>query len=213
MADPERRSICSRASCARASLRLRHHMQWVRQELEWWATTRRTICGITVGLLPWDRLATPEAQELAFKKVAMGFDLISAYEPRRLSASRRLLRCILIRAQHGPGYRPTSNLWVLSADSVLDRSHGVLAGQVIHETMHARFAEAGLVSFLLPRSVQRMEEGCVREEIAFARCVPKEIYVNRTGYIEFLEAELKKQWWTPEEQARRYKEWREHRIR
>lgn len=206
-----RRRAFSRAARARWLLRLWRPLQWARQELEWTASTQRTIRGITVGILPLDRLVTPEAEELAFEKVSMGLDLIIAHDSRRLSASRRLLRGILIRPGHGPGYRPASNICALSTDAVLDRSHGSLASDLIHETMHARFAEAGLISFLSPELLQRMEEGCVREQIAFARRVPDDIFTRKQQHIEFLEAELKKQWWTPQEQQRRYGEWRARR--
>lgn len=212
MSSQHRSRFGSRAWCARWLLRLKRPLQWANQELEWGATTRRDICGIAVGILPLDRLATPEAQDLAFTKVSMGFGLIAAHDPRRLSATRRLLRGILIRPQPTAGYRPASNICILSTDSVLDRSHGMLASAVIHETMHARFAEAGLIPFLSsPALLPRMEEGCVREQIAFARRVPEEIFDRKRQHIEFLESELKEQWWTREEQNRRYREWREGR--
>ena len=143
----------------------------------------------------------------------MGLNLIADSDPRRLSASRRLLRGILIRPQHGPGYRPASNICILSTDGVLDRSHGALASDVVHETMHARFAAASLISFLSPHLLPRMEESCVLEQIAFARQLPDEIFDRKQQHIEFLEAEFKKQWWTSEEQERRYREWRESRRR
>ena len=138
----------------------------------------------------------------------MGLNLIAAYDPRRLSESQRLLRGILIRAQNCSGYRPASNICVLSVDGVLDRSHGALASDVVHETTHARFAAAGLISFLSPHLLQRMEEDCVHQQIAFARSMPDTIFDRKQQHIDFLEAELEKQWWTPEEQARRYQEWR-----
>ena len=105
MIDRWRSRFCTRASCALAVLRLRWPMQWVRQELERGATTQRNIRGITVGVLPLDRLVTPEAQDIAFEKLSMSLNLMAECDPQRLAASRRLLRGIQIRAQHRPGYR------------------------------------------------------------------------------------------------------------
>ncbi len=209
--DRDRGSVCTRASRARAILRLRRPIQWIRQELEWGATTRRSICGITVGVLSLDRLVTPEAQDLAFEKVSMTLNLMAECDPRRLSASQRLLRGIQIRAQHGAGYRPASNICILSVDSVLDRSPGAIAGDIVHETMHARFAAAGLISFLSADLLPRMEAACSREQIAFVRRLPDKAYDRKQQCIDFLESELKKQWWTPDEQQRRYDEWRRNR--
>ncbi len=153
----------------------------------------------------------PEAQDIAFDKVSMSLKLMAECDPQRLAASRRLLRGIQIRAQHRPGYRYATNICVLSADSVLDRSPGAIAGDIVHETMHARFAAAGVISLLASDLLPREEAACSREQIAFARRLPDQIYDRKQIYIAFLESELKKQWWTPEEQSRRYKEWREDR--
>jgi hypothetical protein len=81
MPDRDRDSVCTRALRARAILRLRRSIQWIRQELKWGATTRRSICGITVGVLPFDRFVTPEAQDLTFEKILMSVNLIAEGDP------------------------------------------------------------------------------------------------------------------------------------
>lgn len=174
---------------ARTWRRLTHPLEWALQELDWAAADKRTVSGFRIGVLAIGRFHVPENHALAFSKVEAGIALIKIWDPTRYHRIRGLLRGILVRPYPSPRYRVASNICVLPDVSVLDRSPGVIAGDIVHEAVHARFARAGLVAFAGEASF-RMEERCILEGMAFAQRVPDSVYLRKQRYIDFLTTEL-----------------------
>lgn len=179
----------ARAPSARTWRRMMHPLEWALQELDWAAADKRTVLGFRIGVLAIGRFQVAENRALAFSKVEAGIALIKTWEPARYHRIQHLLRGILVRPYPCPTYRVSSNICVLPDLSVLDRSPGVIAGDIVHEAVHARFARAGLIAFAGDES-SRMEERCILEDMAFAQRVPDSVYLRKQHYIDFLTTEL-----------------------
>jgi hypothetical protein len=134
-----------------------------------WLSTGRCIDGLWVGT------AFPTNADAIYSRLEPALQLIKVYDRRRYDRIARDLERVWVRllpASHG---RCTYNsLWACElderfvlADSTLPED---IAGLIVHEATHARLHRCGIGYEEGLR--QRVEEVCVRRELAFANQLP-----------------------------------------
>jgi hypothetical protein len=140
---------------------------WIAVEATVMATCRfRTLGGMRVGLCRW-RFA-----EASWRKVDEALQIIQTYDPRRFRRLRADVARVVVIPSRRPYFSPFTRTCYLDASTVNARGNGVVACSVVHEAVHARLRQKGLGAFTLDY-VERVEELCMDEEIAFARSSPR----------------------------------------
>jgi len=124
-----------------------------------------------------------------FGRVQRALELIALYEPRRLDRIRRDVRMIC-GISGGPNhYQHVDRMIMLSLPGVLYGSPAELAMTIIHEATHGRIIDRGIQYDVENRD--RIEAACVRQEAAFARCLP-----GGEALADAELAKLERPWWS-----------------
>ena len=131
----------------------------------------RTLYGISVGVFDvWEERI--EAQ--GFEKIQTAFDLMAAYEPRRLKrAARDIRRVWITRAAYATAYYVQPwDMCVIDVRFLTDEhtSPAKVAAVFAHEATHARLFNRGIRYTDAAR--HRVEAVCVAESASFARKLP-----------------------------------------
>jgi hypothetical protein len=156
------------------------------------ATSRyRELHGIPVGVFE------PEAASPLWDKVGEALALIERLDQRRFLRFKRDVRRIIVVRQRSNRFLSNIMTCLLSQEIVHKRSATVVAVILAHEGTHARLEASGIRYGI--RIEDRVEEVCVREEISFARRLPREHYPNLDEFIEYLgrtrDENRKSEWW------------------
>lgn len=142
-------------------------------EFGWDAYTRwkvsRTRTARSAGFeILCDRDVPPSVRDAA-EIVVDALALIQEVDPARFERLRRDMPRILVTRARWPQYWINRALCVLPADRVESAPAHELALALVHEATHARIHRAGVPWRLA--SYQRIEQRCVRSEIAFCRAL------------------------------------------
>jgi hypothetical protein len=131
----------------------------------------RTLHGIRVGVFDvWED--RDEAQ--VFERIEAAFELMAAYEPRRLKrAARDIRRLWITRAAYAAAYYLKAwDMCVIDVKFITDEhtTPAKLATVFVHEATHARLFNCGIRYTEAAR--HRIEAVCVAESAFFARRLP-----------------------------------------
>ena len=127
------------------------------------------------------------ADEL-WRMVAEALAMIKALDPRRFQRLRRDVPRILVLPGRRSFLSPATNSCFLHERLVRDGGNVSVASILVHEAVHARLRKMGL--WYLPDLRVRMEELCVKEEIAFAKLLPDAL-CPKEGFLSYLEGRLR----------------------
>jgi hypothetical protein len=138
-----------------------------------------------------------EARQMILERVTAALDQIERFDRRRLERIVRERVTIVIMASEGRHFY-SERVNAICLDSRILRREtsttSTIACAIVHESVHARFALAGL--FYNQTCAARMERRCIEEEIAYVARSP---YVNRdefTKWAALRRAALEHPWWT-----------------
>jgi hypothetical protein len=130
-------------------------------------------------------------------RVTAALDEMRRFDPRRLDRMVHDGVVIVIVALDGRHfYSERLNAVCLDRRIIMRETSNTstIAASIVHESVHARFAHAGL--FYNQRCAARMESRCIEEEIAYVGRSP---YVNRdelAAWAAVKRADLEHPWWT-----------------
>lgn len=117
-------------------------------------------------------------------------DLIQANDPISFRRLKRFLPRVLVFEAGLPEYRPTIRAFNLPEGLVRSASSTELAMAFVHEATHGRLYEAGFRG-KSATSRGRIEEVCVRREVAFVRRVPD----SAVDLENYARQKLRYRWW------------------
>lgn len=142
------------------------------------ASRYRVLHGIPVGLF------RPRETEGIWGKVGEALDLLETTDPRRHRRVARDLKRIVVMRHTKPLLLERSATCVLGQELVETKSSALIAAVLVHEATHARVQAHG-ISYR-PETRDRIEALCVREEIAFARRLPRDEYTSVDEFVRHL---------------------------
>jgi hypothetical protein len=129
------------------------------------------------------------------ERITAAIELIAKHDPRAHHQLSRRVKRLLVTEAGGAHFIAGIATCRIGVRSVVAQTTTWLAMTLIHEATHARLAQAGIP--YNERYRARIEQLCVREEIAFAEKVPgSEAEVARARNL------LSQPWWTPEQHKR-----------
>jgi hypothetical protein len=137
--------------------------------------------------------------EPLFQRVKDGLGIIKAYDPRRFERIRRYLRLIALVERGGEVYDHALRTYIVDVGILKQRHTEEVAMAIVHEATHARLRHCGIQT--TERNHARIEELCVKEEIAFASRLP-----GGAPFIEHARRKIHTPWWGKEESHRRVDE-------
>ena len=142
----------------------------------------RWFDGIAVGSL------NHRKAEAYWSKVGEALAFIGTIDSRRYRRLRADVPRILVVPVAGAYFSLITMTCFLDEACVADRSKAVIASRLVHEATHARLARGGLRYG--PRSIERIEALCIREELSFVRLLPRDQF-NVDGFVRFQEEQLR----------------------
>ncbi len=142
------------------------------------ATVRREVLGLEVRLAN-----SPEVGD-AFERVQAALALIRDLDPRRFRRLSRDLRRIVVAPFAMACYHDLTESCILPLDEVQRFSEGRVATIIVHEATHARLHRARVRS--IPALRQRIEQCCVREQVAFVGQLQRAGWGNTEAFIAAL---------------------------
>ncbi len=145
----------------------------------------RDIQGVEVT----DFTANEENDKGNFSRIADAIGLIVEHHPRRWQRIKKDLRRVMITHVGGPEYMHLLRACVVNASHLAGQEPARIAMMLVHEATHARLRRLG---FRYDNRVRRrIEQLCVKQEIAFAKRLP-----NSGLYVEWARKKLEREWWT-----------------
>lgn len=111
-----------------------------------------------------------QAEQVVCDRLAEALDLIQCVDAKRLRRIRRDIRRILVVGAGGPEYWPLADGFILDYSYIAEAPIERIALTIAHEATHARLWNAGVRYRGILRG--RIEELCVRSEIALAARLP-----------------------------------------
>ena len=153
--------------------------------IAWWLLVRMDRDAPRIRAFDLDIVVdapSDEVQDLQ-RLTTAALQLMADIDIRRLARLRRDIDQILVsplRTVSG-AYIPGSRSIYLSARFVATHSSANVAIIITHEGTHARLDRAGMP--LAGRVRRRIEQSCVRQEIAFADRLPRDLYPEVDDWI------------------------------
>jgi hypothetical protein len=139
----------------------------------------------------------PDTGEKLLDRVTAALDQVDRFNRRRIE---RLIRdgvvIVIVPFEGRHFYSEYVNAICLDS-RILRRetsTTSTIACAIVHESVHARFAHAGL--FYNQRVAARMERRCVEEEIAFVARSPVVSQDALAKWAALRRADLERRWWT-----------------
>jgi len=141
----------------------------------------RTIDGIPVGVLEGEKA------EATWPRVESALGVIRRYDPRRLHRLKEDVARILVVPNRQSVFSRSSRSIVLHQIYVDKMPPANLASALVHEAIHARLRRDGFTAYGADL-IERVEELCCDEEIAFAMRCPPDRFPQRDEWLRYLEA-------------------------
>jgi hypothetical protein len=155
--------------------------------VSFWSSPQTNHDGITL-VCAVDQTVT--ADEF-FEKARAALRLIASTSPTQYRWVRRYLKRIAIVYTGGGVYDTELNTYLVHLESFPGRTITSVACGIIHEATHGRICASGIP--YRDGLQKRIEEVCVRQEVAFLRLLPggEELVAGK-------EEALRREWWKPE---------------
>ena len=120
-----------------------------------------------------------------FSAVEQALALVAELDPRRYRRLCHDLRHVLVMPLKSNSLSMYTGTCYLATESIVGHNDALIACDLVHEATHAHLYRAGLRYW--PDLQQRMEELCVREEIAFAELLAPAGFAKTEAFLTYLQ--------------------------
>jgi hypothetical protein len=165
----ERRTLSKHVECTLLVIRARHGIDKssISVALRWMLLNGLVLISpknVLDGIKVVD--AAGEHSDQTMRSLHEALQVISQTDPRRFERLRRDLRRIVLVKAGNPEFASEAGACLIASGYVRQNSPEAVATTIVHEAVHARLHRRGIGYGPTMRS--RVEEVCVREQIAFA---------------------------------------------
>jgi hypothetical protein len=173
--------------------RLRAAVRWVVSPFRTVALhlLRMTAPRRFVGSIELVDLSTSGATEFFFTRMSEALALLKERGPAISTGIRRRLKRIALLEAGGEFFHRGLKAYVVDLRTLKKRTVPEIALAIVHEGTHARIEHLGIR--YEPTNRERIEQLCIRAELAFAERLPE-----NHGLLEVVHRKLNNQWWSEE---------------